>query len=43
MELYDSTIREIKERIDGGSPRRWGYEPERAWADPDTLRYRWTG
>lgn len=33
MELYDSTIREIKERIDGGSPRRWGYEPERAWAD----------
>lgn len=33
MELYDSTIREIKERISGRAPKTWGYEPARAWAD----------
>ncbi len=33
MELYDSTIREIKERIDSHTPKTWGYEPGRAWTD----------
>ena len=34
MELYDSTIREIRGCIENGrTPSYWGYEPERAWAD----------
>ena len=33
MELYNSTIREISERISALSPKAWPYEAGRAWAD----------
>lgn len=33
MELYNSTIREVLERIGAASPKTWGFEPARAWRD----------
>lgn len=33
MELYNSTIKDISALVAGSSPRSWGYEPARAWAD----------
>ncbi len=33
MELYNSTISEILGRINAHTPKSWGYEPGRAWAD----------
>jgi len=33
MELYNSTIRELTEKLGGLRPQVWGYEPSRAWKD----------
>lgn len=33
MELYNSTIREVSEKLLGSNPRSWGFEPARAWKD----------
>lgn len=33
MELYNSTIHELKERIEARAPKSWGYEPGKTWKD----------
>lgn len=33
MELYNSTIREVSEKISGLSPRTWSYDPRGGWKD----------
>ena len=33
MELYNSTIRELMEKLGGYKTQSWAYEPARAWKD----------
>ena len=33
MELYNSTIRELTEKLGGYRTQSWGYEPAKAWKD----------
>ncbi len=33
MELYNSTIRELTEKLGGYKTQSWGYEPAKAWKD----------
>ena len=33
MELYNGLITEILGRVNSHTPKTWGYEPARAWAD----------
>ena len=33
MELYNSTIRELTEKLGGLKTQSWAYEPGRAWKD----------
>lgn len=33
MELYNSTIKELKKQIEDHSPKVWDYDPKKAWKD----------
>lgn len=33
MELYNSIIRKVEEQLGSSTPRRWAYDPDRAWED----------
>lgn len=33
MDLYNSTIKELKDTLSAHTPKSWGYEPARAWTD----------